>query len=309
VGQDRAVTGSHHRGQARAGTGVHDDAAVALEAQLLGELRARDDADADHHEVGGQLRAVGEQHPADPAARVAEAGHGGADEDGRPATLVRRAVELGHDRGDRAADEPVGRLHHGHRRPERPGDGRRLQADEAAADHDDPGGAGQERAHPGGVVESTQVADAGQVGAGDGQSPGRGADGERQAVEAQLLPRGGLGDAGAGPLHGHALDLLTADEIDAGVAVEGRRPEGQGLGSGGSGEELLGQRRALVRGVGLLADEGDRSGVAAVAEGHGQLEAGLAGADDEDAGAHHARAHTASPVLCGIASPRGMSNG
>ena len=94
-------------------------------------------------------------------------------------------------------------------------------------------------------------------------------------------------------------DLLAAHEVDPGLAVVPGGAEGQGLRAHGAGEELLGQRRSLVGGVGLLADQRDRVRVAEVPQRHGDLEAGLAGAHDEGA----AHSDVPAPRVCVIARP------
>jgi len=65
VGEHGAVAGGHYGRFARAGELVDHDAAVASQAELLGELRAGDHAHADHHQVRGQDGAVAQAYPAD----------------------------------------------------------------------------------------------------------------------------------------------------------------------------------------------------------------------------------------------------
>ena len=190
---------------------------------------------------------------------AAEPGHGGGQQDRGSPALVGLPVELGDDGGHGAGDQPVRRLDDRDVLVLGAGDRGGLESDEAAAHDHHAGGVRQPGAQLLGVVDVAQVEDAVEVGARDGQPPRPRPDGEREPVEGQLAA--GRRPRRAGPAVGGQLDVddpLPADQLDAGVGVEGGGAEGERLMPGRAGQELLGQRGPLVRGIGLRADQGDR---------------------------------------------------
>ena len=76
---------------------------------------------------------------------------------------------------------------------------------------------------------------------------------------------------------------LTSVHVVLGPVLVGA--EDQGFALHRALQELLGQGRALVGAVVLVAEQGDVLVEAERAQGDGELDAGLAGADDQQAGA------------------------
>ena len=128
--------------------------------------------------------------------------------------LVGVAVELRDDGRDRAPEQAVGDVDDGDVLARAGGRGGRLQADEAAADHDHVRGGGQAFAQLVGVPQVAQVADPVEVRPGDPQAPGPAADGQRQAREAQFLPVTGRRDPGS------AARRVEADRRDRRVEAQ-----------------------------------------------------------------------------------------
>jgi hypothetical protein len=179
-------------------------------------------------------------------------------------------------------------------RPERPGAGGDLGADEATAD-DDERPAGRELGPEGScVVEGAQDVDAGEV-VGAGQPARAGAGGEHDRVGGEpcaLVERHGAGRRveldGPHPQPPRDVEVLVVLQ----QRLRGRLVR--------RGEEGLRQRRPVVRQVRLVADDGDVTRETLRPQRPRRRDTGERGADDQD-GAHH-RA-TARSVWFGIARP------
>ena len=160
-----------------------------------------------------------------------------------------------------------------------------FQADIAAAHDDDALG----RVHGGpqlhDIVDLAQRVHAGEIDAGYRQDPRRGSGGEHQRGVVDLAP---VGQRDAPQRRVDRADRRTEREADVVLAPERLRPQEQGIGVAIFGKELLRQGRALIREVGFLADHQDRPGMAALPQAHGELRAGLAGADDHNGFTHQA---------------------
>ena len=149
---------------------VDDDPVADRQPGPLGQLDVRRDPDGDDHDVGLQLGAVPEL----------DAGHRPVADELRDRRLVqdRRAVlgvQRGEVRGDRrghgAGHRAVERLHDGDLRAALARGRRELEADEAAADDDEPGRVGQPLAQHLRVADGAQHEDPVEVRAGHGQRP------------------------------------------------------------------------------------------------------------------------------------------
>ena len=87
-----------------------------------------------------------------------------------------------------------------------------------------------------------------------------------------------------------AVDLEYAapePHVDAVIGIELRRPDQQALSLQGTGEVFLGERRALIGRLGLLADEADGAIEAAPSKRVHSLCGSLPGAHDHDVPRHH----------------------
>ena len=79
------------------------------------------------------------------------------------------------------------------------------------------------------------------------------------------------------------LDAGSGQELDAVVAIERFRPHQQQIEADLAVEIVLRQRRTLVRQYRLVADQHDRTVEPGLPQRGGELKAGMAGADDDDA--------------------------
>jgi hypothetical protein len=127
-----------------------------------------------------------------------------------------------------------------------------LAADPAGPDHDDALGAPHGRGEAVGVTPAAEVADAVEVGPGKAQAARRRAGGEQQPLVAEALSGRELELApgrvdGADPCRGVQLDVVGG--VEGGVVDVERVPVGFGA------QVRLGQRRAVVGPLGLLAEQ------------------------------------------------------
>ena len=267
---------------------VDDDAVVDGEAGGRGELGARHDADRDQHGIAGDLAAVVEADAGD-TVRAEDRDDLAAETDVDACLAMAGAHALLDRRRDGAGHQPRAGLDHHHL-------GAEATAFDATSRPMKPPPITTSRLplprRARSASEFRDVAhggDARQIGAGDGEAPRLGAGGEQEpligdhrAVGEHDLAAGTADRADGGP--GKVRDVLAAIRI---LVVEGE--------IGGrllAGEHALRQRRPLVGGVALRADQRDRPLPAGVAERMGRAAAGVPGADDD----HAAVAHDRRPV-------------
>jgi len=226
-----------------------------------------------HADPGDQPDAViGVQLPADATESVAE--HGG--------------------QGDR------GRLDDSDVHPELPRGGRDLRTDEARSHHDEPGTRQQGFAQGYGIIEAAQRVHPGQAG-GSGQSAGPGSAGEHDAVPADPFTRRQphlAPDRVEG--HGHGAGA----QVDRQVLVL-RSGQTQCLDGHGTGEELLGQRRPVIRGVMFLPQQHDSAPVVERPQGTDGAQPGQARAHHDDRTAHRPP-HLRIRTRCAASSAPGL---
>lgn len=193
------------------------------------------------------------------------------------------ALHAVRDRADHPAERPHqrGRAALGHRDldAELPAGGGDLGARETGADHQHPGHApGQLPAQAYGVVAGTQHEHPVQRGLfrmDPGPCPGPG--GDQQAVVGNGVPVGQAYEFGV-PVQALGGDAQTPFGVD----VAPPRQRGV-LGARASEQRLLGQRRPVVGFVRLVADHGQRTGEALVAQGLRRAQTGQRGTDDDNA--------------------------
>jgi hypothetical protein len=166
---------------------------------------------------------------------------------------------------------------------------RGLEPDIAAADHRDALHVGQLGNHPVDISASADGVDAGEITARAGKTAGLAAGRPDQlAIADRLAVCGGdivadRIDTGHAPARKHRHLALFPE---AGVADQ--QPLERLL----AGEILLGERRALIRKLGLVAEQTDRTGELVLAQRDRRLRTGMARADDQDI-VTHARSRSA----------------
>lgn len=225
-------------------------------------------ADADDDGPGGQDPAVREDD-----GPLLDAVDPGAGEELGAAVGVPGGHRGGHLGGQGARQRAGGGLDDGDGAARGAGGGGELRADPARPDDDHVVLPVQDGPQPGGVVEGAQEVDAGHA-LGAGQGHGLRAGREDQDVVGHR-PVGGVqhmvGGAQGGDVQAEAQGDVECLEVDV---------EGGVLGL--AQQDGLGQRRAVVGLVGFGADQGDGSGEARLAQGHGALHARHARSDDHD---------------------------
>ena len=273
----RAVADGEDRGVGGAGVGIDDDAVVDGKAGGLRELGVGHDADADDHEIGRQPLTVREHHDLDETLTL-ERNDANAGQHLHTALAVRGSVELRHQRHGDAREQPGLCFQHRHVEPGLDADGRRFEADVAAADHHHALPRPEAGFQPFDIGDGADAVNVRRVAARQRQrtwTPARGEDemrvGERGAIVELHAPRRPVGGDDA-PAH-EAFDVLLGIALGASDQQRSRFDL--------TGEEGLRQRRAPVRQRGLVADQHDAAGKALLAQGEAQLAAGLAGADDD----------------------------
>ncbi len=238
----------------------------------------RRDADADDDHVGVDRAPVVQPDALDPPVAL-ERRDAGAEAQVDAVVGVQVAV----DRADLDAEHPLER--HGQRidegdlDAELAGRGRDLGADPSRADDHDAAGVREALAQRLRVGERAQRDHAVEGRAGDRQAPRLGARGQQQPVVAQ-------------PVAVVELDLARAEvERDGGapepqlellLGVEALAAQEDPRAGGLAAQEVLGERRALVRALGLGADEHDAAVEALLAQRRGGGVAGEARADDDE---------------------------
>ena len=173
------------------------------------------------------------------------------------------------------------RFEHRHFEPARARNGCNLEADVAGADDDRVRASLQHRADAARIVDRAKLEDAAEGCACDRQRTRTRARREHQMVianAAAVADRNGAALPVDGARRGREL------QIDAVLAVPGVGFETETFGSELALEELLGERRPLVRSERLVADEHDVAVVAPLAKRERDLGTGLAGADDDGTG-------------------------
>ena len=260
-GESREVAHGHDAvGGEQGGVGHH--AVVDLEARALQPPGRRSHADAHHHGVALEPLA-GRQH--DRRSRGVGSGLDGGDRGARAELDPRARVELGepppHLVADDRAERDLERLHDRDAEPTgRRGRGH-LRADEARADHDDAPLAAErvELASQGEcVVERADDVDP-RCALGAGEPPWGRARRDDDGVAAEPPA---VRERDRAPLDVERHRRRAGDEVDAllgqHVALHERDPRLVPH----PRQQLLGERRPVVGGVGLGADEGDRTLVA-----------------------------------------------
>ena len=251
----RHVPGHHHVvGDVQRGVG--HDAVGELEARALEPSGGRDDADPDDHDVAVEHTAVVE-HDAGDALTVVRRSQGAHADLGEKLDVVvdvQCPAGRSHFRPQHARQGLGQCLDHRDARPEPTTRGGHLGPDEARPDHDDPGVLHPHRAPQcEGVFEGPQRVDTRQwcrAGQRAGVSPG----GQHESVESHR--------AAVVELHGVTLDVEASGAVsEAEVETECgdllRRSQQHAVEPPLAGQELLGQRGAVVGEVRLGPYEDD----------------------------------------------------
>ena len=127
------------------------------------------------------------------------------------------------------------------------------------------------------VVERAERVDAGTV-RECWKAPGAQAGGEHQVLEAHDIAVG----RDPAPLQIELVHRAPGSQLDAALVPEALRAQPERGAIARAGQDVLGQRRPLVRGVWLLAQQDDASRVSRGAQRLGATGAGEAGAHDHD---------------------------
>ena len=241
----------------------------------LHEPRARGDTDADDHELGLDRRAVlGDD--ALHRALALEALHRRL----RQELDAVGAMQIEVDPSDLGPEHPLqrqrGHLDHRHLAALLAGRGRDLRADPARADDDQSLAAVDPLADSLRIAEGAQVVDAVQLCAGHVEPPRHrsGRDQEAVVAKAPVALEEELVQAELDARHtgrGQQLDVVARVEA---LVVDVRASRGL------APQVVLGERRAFVGALWLVADQHQAPVKSLLAEGLGRLRAGQAGADD-----------------------------
>jgi hypothetical protein len=152
-----------------------------------------------------------------------------------------------------------------------------LQPDPSAADHDHGGRRRDRLAQRLAVLDAAERA--GEHGAGNVEHARAGTGGEDRLVVGQRLTVGQL-DAVLGRVE--PLDSPAGEQPHIVLVVPDRRLDDRVVERGLAHEEVLRQRRTLVRRMLLVADDRDRALMTSVAQGDHGLGRGQSGADEDD---------------------------
>jgi len=262
---------------------LHHHPVFAGEAGCPAERDLRLESDSDNGQRCSDMSARGRLHPREPAR--------GIDAQPRqpfsqqqldsPAPMQLEEVTRGL-RGDGARHEPVHGLENGHLHSG-PGQARReLQADEAAAHHDETLQPRQLPLDAARIVERAQIRDARRISILAAPTPRPPAGRNRQPGE-----RRGRARRGDDPARDEVdlPDFFVEPQIDGVVPVEAHRPKMLDV-IRLARQERLRQRRPMVRHVGLCAEEHDPAVVPLVAQAGRERRARMAGTDDDGALGH-----------------------
>ena len=237
-------------------------------------------ADPNQHKIGRANRAIAEDNLADLPLLADDLRQPDAERDLDALGGVNIAIEIGENGRYNPRHQPRLDLEHPNRFPKRAGGRREFQADESSADHHDIARVLDALLNVDRLCISPQVADTVQIGAFDRQYSIPGSDREHQRFirkaatgckAHRAADRVNLGHLGAG------------DQLDSMALIEGQRTQGSAFDILLAGHEALGERRALVGEIGLVANQSDRSLIAFRAQRCCNLETGLSGSDDDDA--------------------------
>ena len=295
-----AVAGSHNRGVTGTATAIHHNATVAFQASGQGQLVVGVHTYAHHHQPGGVYGAIGHLHAGHGTVSAhVQGGDAGIEHQVHAVAAVQFGVPVGQLGCQHAAQQARGGFQHGHGQPFLAGGGSHFQADEATTNHHH----GQiffdaqchAFGHGIGIAFAAQGQHASGIAPRQRQAARGGAGGQQQAAVGQCGAVGqqhALGravDAG----YGHAgmqFDVLAGQHFGGAHHQLGRFHVASQPG--------LGQRRAVVGAIGLIAQHGDAAFVAAAAQGFGGLYAGLSCADDDDT--RCCFAHGGVSCCCGV---------
>ena len=297
-----AIADGENGGVGGAGVAVGDDPVLGFEAGGLRQAHFRQDADPNDHEIGRDFRSVLKTHAGDALVAGDESGLGRQRE-----LHPLRGVVLEEKGRDLWACDPGkgsrGGLDHGDIQAKASGDGGHLQANIARADDGQArAGAdmGADRVDVGG---GAQGVDAREVCAGDRQGPGAGACGEDQGVVGDLLAIIGA-DAFGGAVYGGGGGVEP--ERDAFMIVGFEIAKQEPVFAPFASQIFLGQRRALIGGEGLFANQGDGASKASRPEPKSGFAACLPCADDDNP--FNSLRHGGSPLFAGFTrAPRSIT--
>ena len=266
---------------------VHQHPVVHLQPGLPGQVDVRCDADADHHGVGVDHRAVAQLHARHGRALAPQCGDGHPEPQVDAVLPVQAGEDLRHLRAEHAQQWELGALQHGDGGAGGARGGSGLQADPAPADHHYVRARAEGGAQRVAVVERAQVVHTGQVRAGQPQVARRGAGGEQEPVVVHRLPVVGhqLVRVPVQPGHGGAQP-----QVDVVLAVPRLGVHEDGVALVVALQVALRQRWPLVGVVRLVAEQHDPAAEPLGAQRLHGLPAGEAGSHDGDgAGLGHDR--------------------
>src|SRR5450631_147536 len=271
---------------------IDDDAVLAGEARIAGKLHVGDCTDADNEQIRFISAPVGADDTFDPAtplqpddARVADYFHA--------LGTVFVCEILRHVRCDDAVHHPVRHLQNGDRAAQVTGGGGGFETDVAAADDDSARAWLEARLNHQHVRHAAQIVHSGQVGPGTRQLAGPGAETQEQAVVDDFLAAR-QNDTAGGRIQAGGSD--TQLEFDMVLVVKRLMSKRQTVCRQLTGQELLGQRRPLIRQVRLVAHQYEATLETFAPQGVDGLRTGVATAYDED------RADDAASLGSGSAS-------
>ena len=256
VGLATVLCALAHRVDARV-EGLHGiadhDAAFAVDPGLGGKGGVRADPGRHHHQIGSDLAPVLQHQPLHALLANERLGAGTHQEfDAAPLQLLLQqrpggGVEL-------TLHQGLGQVHHPHRHAALAQADRRLQPEQAAADHHCLTVVVRHRQHLLHVGDVAKTQHAGQFMAGHRQDKGTRAGGDQQAVVGDTSP---VGQCHLTPGAVDPCRLAARDQFDAVLGIPLGSVE-QGLIKGHLAAEYRREHDAVVVAMGLGTDHGDR---------------------------------------------------
>jgi len=281
----------HHHVVGGVQRGVGHDTVVHLEPRTVQPLGGGHHSDPDDHHVGVDRRSVIELDSLDLGTTTRRAQRRNTDpgEELDAVVGVQRCARRAHLVAEHAGQRLGQGLDHGHGRAQSTARGGHLGPDEARPHHDDADTL-DSRGPPEveGVLQSPQGVHTRQR-RGPGQGTRVGAGGDHQSVEAQ---RGAVVELERVPVDVEPPGPVSEAQIESESGDLLRRPQHDSIEPPRAGQELLGQRGAVVRQMGLGTDQHHGARVPLGTQGLGGPQTGEGCADDGDGRArvkHHGR--------------------
>src|SRR5690348_2078304 len=272
-----AIAGREYVGVRGPAVRVDDDAVVAVQPRIPGELHIRFRADADESDMSFDVAVFADQGFETLATR--EFAHLSRTSNGYSSCEVSSGEELGDRWGSHAAQDSRLPFQHRNLGTDRPCNGGDLQADITASNDGDASAILNLCAKSERVLHAVEIVHVGATAARKVQRPGPAARGEQQPI---VRDSGGSVDPDAPFPAIDTIDLRMQLELYVVRRVKGKGPQIQTVHAQCALQESLRQRRSLVRRLRFVAQQDDAPGESLFPQSESGLRAGLAGTDDHD---------------------------